>query len=136
MIIKIKKSQILSRLWLTACFVCVLPIVLSSLNPVIQTVLLVPLFVYSAWRFGHMKHAAVRFPVTALRLNKDKQCTLESGQHEYHAEVQNFWCIGNWCLLHLGDLSHYANQKLILAPDILTEQERRYLRRWLKGYED
>ena len=113
-----------------------LPILLSGLNPFIQMVLLIALFIYSTWRYGHMKHAAVRFQVSALRLNQDKQCILEYGQHEYHAEVLNYWCIGNWCLLQLGKLSQYANQKLILTPDIMTEQEHRHLRRWLNGYED
>lgn len=135
MIIKIKKSKILSRLWFVVCLACVLPIVLSGLNPLIQSVLLLPFFVYSVWRYRHMKYAAVRFPLTVLRLNKEKQCILESGQLEHHAEILNHWCIGKWSLLLVGNLPQQANQKIILAPDVITEHERRDLRRWLNGYE-
>ncbi|MBE9516616.1 MAG: hypothetical protein IME93_06525 [Proteobacteria bacterium] len=97
---------------------------------------MLPLLSYSVWRYRHMAHTAVRFPVTALRLSKDKHCILEYGQHEYHADVQNHWSIGSWCLLMLGNLAGHSNQKIILAPDVITESERRYLLRWLNGYED
>lgn len=94
------------------------------------------LLLYSVRLYGHMRYAAVRFPSMALQLGKDKQCILQTGQHEYHTEVLNHWCIGQWCLLLLGNVPRQPDQRVVLAPDVITEHERRYLRRWLKGYEN
>lgn len=93
------------------------------------------MLIYGIWRHSHFENSGIRFPVSELRLGKERQCQLINSSHEYPAELINHWCIGNWCFLVLGKMPHRSNQKLILAPDVMTESERRYLRRWLSFYE-
>lgn len=111
------------------------PVIVVDINPFMKIAFLSLLLIYGVWRHSHFENGGIRFHVSELQLGRERQCQLHCDPREYPAEVISHWCVGNWCLLVLGNLSHRRSQKLILAPDVISESERRYLRRWLNGYE-
>ncbi len=133
--INIKKSRILSHIWWGAVAACTIPVIIVDIHPFAKMSFLSLLLAYGIWRHSHFENGGIRFAVTALQLGKERQCQLISNPHEYTAELVSHWCIGNWYFLVLGKLPHRGSQKLILPPDVMTESERRYLRRWLSFYE-